>query len=870
MPLFPSSASTFETPGGRHLSVFGTLLARSHPLSLNSFPSLFSLARISPIDTLEDYLFVMADQDPTKPEKDTYLKHCFEASFSSLFLKENIGNKISSLVLPMFQRPYQWGPEHVAKLVRDIECARINKDDNYFAGNIVLVEDETPGDYLIIDGQQRMTTVAMIISVCRFCDSENENKYTTWLTRDVNPKLKGLAKPYRFWPDNGDNPAQNIHQYEKYILDPEGLKRLFGEEEADITSKYVGRLRKNAMCIQELLEEFGQPSVFDFAQYLFHQCKFFGIIATSLEVAYKVFCSINLPSGLPLATMDYYRARLYGRLIKDMKDRPAQFLLREWNEIESNLGGAEQMQKFLLHFCCIQLCSDIRKDESESVYIANAFDKKESVREPTIQTLLQKFFDRTAAKEITNELRKFSISYKKIARTEGYLKITKNSAGKKSASKTVANYPLYLLRYMSEQKLQRRHWDLWITIALKANSIYQIKKSSTFWEKLERLFAFLVITKTTTKQCFQICMGILQQLHQKKSVTDKYEWNELDLSDENVKAFRRVIKGNIYSKHPFAARYLLLNLEARKCQVNLLQALTLENVAATVEHICPQKPRKGTNWLRQPWSEDLRNHWLNKFGNLTLLERSHNSGVLNHGWQDKADDYMEDAEGRVTAFEYTKTLCGNPDWTPDLCDKRQKDLESELFGIYSLGDCDDNGAVEDDTAEMEQDENEELEEESNLNNEVVNVVKKSPNSQTDGETAEGDEIELCGRKIKKDPTGGDNLSCCHTRKTSESYCRTCHCWDIKTGKQCTQQRANNSPFCLKHMSRKGQNKNVEPTVVGATQSQVKVNQKLSEIITSGSGTATFVNIDRAEEPAKRSYSASTSNDRAQKKAKSEK
>ena len=67
------------------------------------------------------------------------------------------------LEIPAFQRPYSWKPEHWSQLWEDI-TTHLNQD--YLMGGVVLCGTDDGHD-LVIDGQQRLTTITLLIAVCR-------------------------------------------------------------------------------------------------------------------------------------------------------------------------------------------------------------------------------------------------------------------------------------------------------------------------------------------------------------------------------------------------------------------------------------------------------------------------------------------------------------------------------------------------------------------------------------------------------------------------------------------------------------------------------------------------------------------------------
>lgn len=78
---------------------------------------------------------------------------------------DGIGSVIKSkkFRVPAYQRSYAWETDHVDALLNDIRNALTNKEKEYFLGSIVLTSSSN-GRFEVIDGQQRLTTVSLIIS----------------------------------------------------------------------------------------------------------------------------------------------------------------------------------------------------------------------------------------------------------------------------------------------------------------------------------------------------------------------------------------------------------------------------------------------------------------------------------------------------------------------------------------------------------------------------------------------------------------------------------------------------------------------------------------------------------------------------------
>ena len=74
------------------------------------------------------------------------------------------GNKCN-YIIPIYQRNYAWGDDEISSLLQDIKnaCEKNKKQDkNYYIGSLVVYRREN-GDFEVIDGQQRLTTLTLIM-----------------------------------------------------------------------------------------------------------------------------------------------------------------------------------------------------------------------------------------------------------------------------------------------------------------------------------------------------------------------------------------------------------------------------------------------------------------------------------------------------------------------------------------------------------------------------------------------------------------------------------------------------------------------------------------------------------------------------------
>jgi len=79
--------------------------------------------------------------------------------------------------IPIYQRNYSWGDEEVSYLIQDLWNAYLNNENkNYYIGSLVVNKKEN-GDFEVIDGQQRLTTLTLIMHYF-FMNNLYENDFT--------------------------------------------------------------------------------------------------------------------------------------------------------------------------------------------------------------------------------------------------------------------------------------------------------------------------------------------------------------------------------------------------------------------------------------------------------------------------------------------------------------------------------------------------------------------------------------------------------------------------------------------------------------------------------------------------------------------
>src|SRR5689334_1944121 len=73
------------------------------------------------------------------------------------------------IIVPPFQRGYSWGMKQVEAFWKDIANFRAEKatKGKYFLGPIVIMPSPSSKDLILLDGQQRLATATILLSVLR-------------------------------------------------------------------------------------------------------------------------------------------------------------------------------------------------------------------------------------------------------------------------------------------------------------------------------------------------------------------------------------------------------------------------------------------------------------------------------------------------------------------------------------------------------------------------------------------------------------------------------------------------------------------------------------------------------------------------------
>src|SRR5713226_1457748 len=127
--------------------------------------------------------------------------------------------------IPDYQRPYAWTTEEAGELFEDLRLAMQDAGNpgatsQYFLGSIVLIKNEHEPKAAVVDGQQRLTTLTILLSALREKIPEAQQGITKFIYNEGEPLL-GDHNEYRLRAREED-----ADFFREFVQEPGGISRL--------------------------------------------------------------------------------------------------------------------------------------------------------------------------------------------------------------------------------------------------------------------------------------------------------------------------------------------------------------------------------------------------------------------------------------------------------------------------------------------------------------------------------------------------------------------------------------------------------------------------------------------------------------------
>ena len=549
--------------------------------------------------------------------------------------------------IPDYQRPYAWTTEQAAELFDDLHSAMLDArvsgaTSQYFLGSIVLIKNDREPKSSVVDGQQRLSTLTMLFAVLREAMPHAADDITDFLYKKGKVSL-GEKNEYRLTAREED-----ADFFRTNIQEPGGIAQLVTSTDKLEDSRL--RYRENAMLLLAKAKALPPADLIALWQFLANNCSLVVISTPDLEAAYRIFSVLN-NRGLDLAPIDIIKAQVLGLIRTTAGDIKSRVYAKEWSRIETSLGRDAFGDLF--------------------GHIRSIYAKKKQ------KYILVKEFQEHVT-EYNNPIALIDSVIKPYAEVWDFVRDADFEATEHA--ETINEHLFWL---------NRVDFKDWVPPALVYFKRFRQKPKllAEFFESLERLTYFMLVTKVGINERIETYAALIKDIESTAFDGALVTLGTLALTDKQKRDFVAALDGDIYRNLPKARMALVLRLES------LVRApgVQLQN-AVSLEHVLPQNPPDGSDWIKWFPDEDERDCWTHRLANLVPLDRNKNSSASNYDFSKKKDAYFR-GKGKASPFVLTQEVRSENEWTPNLLAERQKRLMGELKNHWKLAVTTDNASA---------------------------------------------------------------------------------------------------------------------------------------------------------------------------------
>lgn len=537
-----------------------------------------------------------------------------------------IGNN-KKFIVPKFQRDYSWGSEQWDDLWQDIETM-IKEEDDHYMGYLVLQTNDDKTFY-IIDGQQRFTTVTILILAAIKCIKafvkngveEEDNKL----------RVDNLLHTYIGYKD----PVTLV--YDNILVLNRNNDGYFRDYIVKLDELRVRNLKNSEKLMKQCFEFFEQKlrgkykagkDYAVFIQTIVNKLYFTQIVVNDEMNAFRVFETLNA-RGVQLSSSDLLKNYLFS-LVDKNNTHPSkiEILEEKWAKLTDNIKS-EKLPEFLRYYW----------NAGHKSIRANALFK-------------------TIRKEITKDYEVFSLVDDLYRYSDVYMALTDSNDVLWQDQEIKKNVGLLNIFHLKQ--------PFSVLMTAKLNLSEQ-EFSKLFKNILYICFRYNVICDRNPNDQDAPFNTLAMVITQEKRVD--YQALSSIVIDDNVFENSFTDKSFPYtSRNAKIVRYILSTLEKHDGSTQNVSFLD-EN--ATIEHILPQNATEG-------WDidEEKQRQLVFRLGNTCLLEKKLNLDIKNDIFEDKVKQYAKSSY--LDAQKIANTL----HWTENDIITRQKRMAHIAVNIW--------------------------------------------------------------------------------------------------------------------------------------------------------------------------------------------
>ncbi len=371
------------------------------------------------------------------------------------------------------------------------------------------------------------------------------------------------------------------------------------------------------------------------AQFIVKNCLLVVVSTPDLDSAYRIFSILNC-RGLDLSHSDILKSEVIGRI--PMKEQEA--YTEKWEDAEEELGR-EAFSDLFGHTRTI-----FRKTKA-----------KESILKEFREYVIKSVGD--SRKLIDDILIPFADAFTTI-QTAGY----ESTAGAEQVNE--------MLKWLS--RIDNIDW-IPPAIIFMARNKSDAKALHRFFVGLERLAAFLMICRYGINDRIERYAKLLGDI---QNESDLYAADSpLQLTEPERHLFVKELNGDIYEQVPKRRLYILLRLDSALSD----GSATYDHGVISIEHVLPQNPPATSKWCEWFPTQDERDRWVHRLGNLLLLNQKQTAVPVTMISKRKNAYFKKSG---VSPFPLTTQAIGESEWSLKVVEQRQMSLLNKLKEVWGI------------------------------------------------------------------------------------------------------------------------------------------------------------------------------------------
>jgi len=586
-----------------------------------------------------------------------------------------LGNE-SLIKIPFFQRGYVWNKSNWEDVLADL----LDFNKNHFLGSLILKQQEKQSgktkEVLVIDGQQRLTTLSILLrSLYNSFDNETQKNCENEIRNYLFYKKNVTDKDYIVKIEHSKIDRKYFQMVIKNEVTDQDYEKIIIEDSAIKTISKDNRILQCYKYFSEQLKDISEESRLNlFNRLLDQDNKIIVLIDLSVDDDEQaIFDTIN-SAGIRLSSADIIKNAIFQKALDVFGNTDdVEILYKEnWETIFA------KDEETIAFWDTARASGRLMRDNIEillhAIAVINGFFDPDKHTLSDLSMLYKEYirkFNITDLEGFVNEIAKYATLYKE-----------KILIFEKSSLFTFSDIHSRLFHILNNCEITTFHPYI-LSLFYKCNTQAPLEKKL---QEIETLVIRRMITKSDKKNYNKMCKEFIND----DTAINKYIAEQTDFD---------VLNGLSYISNKDAA-LLLFWIELYRRSNDTKYDMKELKYTYSLEHIMPQKweeywsiidvvDANGNKITDYEAAKAFRNQKIYSIGNMTLLNSSLNTSVRNYEIERKIEGegkkkgIRKYADLSITRSDIIdKYDAGEKVWDEQRILQREKELAEDILNIW--------------------------------------------------------------------------------------------------------------------------------------------------------------------------------------------